>query len=43
MNASETVKWMLVRVEYPMLGLAIVLALLIQFASLFDGHSEHLR
>ncbi|WP_435156491.1 hypothetical protein [Haladaptatus sp. DFWS20] len=43
MNASETVKWTLVRVEYPMLGLAIVLVLLIRFTSLFDGHSEHLR
>jgi hypothetical protein len=43
MNASETVKWTLVRVEYPMLGLAIVLVLLIRFTSLFDGHSEQLR
>ncbi|WP_458210883.1 hypothetical protein [Haladaptatus sp. NG-SE-30] len=43
MNVSETVKWTLVRVEYPMLGLAIVLVLLIRLTSLFDGHSEHLR
>lgn len=43
MNASETVKWALVRVEYPVLGLAIVLVLLIRFTPLFDGHSEHLR
>ena len=42
MNTSETVKWTLVRIEYPTLGLAIVLALLIRFTSLFDGYSERL-
>jgi len=31
MNASETLKWTLVRVEYPTLGIAIAIALLIQF------------
>jgi hypothetical protein len=41
-NTSETLKWTLVRVEYPTLGLAIVLALLIRFTSLFDGSSERL-
>nr|WP_199268439.1 hypothetical protein [Halomarina oriensis] len=43
MNASETVKWALVGVEYPTLGLAIVLALVVRFTSLFDGHSVRLR
>jgi hypothetical protein len=42
MNSSETLKWTLVRIEYPTLGLAIVLALLIRFTSLFDGYSERL-
>jgi hypothetical protein len=42
MNSSETMKWTLVRIEYPTLGLAIVLALLIRFTSLFDGYSERL-
>jgi len=40
MNSSETLKWMVVGVEYPVLGIAIVLALLIRFTSLFDGRSE---
>jgi hypothetical protein len=40
MNTFETVKWMLVRIEYPTLGLAIVLALLIRFSSVFDTYSE---
>ncbi|MFC4357226.1 hypothetical protein ACFO0N_04595 [Halobium salinum] len=40
MNASETVKWALVSVEYPTLGIAIALALLVRFTSLFDGRSE---
>jgi hypothetical protein len=43
MNASETLKWTLVRVEYPTLGLAIVLALLVRFTPLFDGRSVSLR
>ena len=42
MNTSETMKWTLVRIEYPTLGLAIVLALLIRFTSFFDGYSERL-
>jgi hypothetical protein len=42
MNTSETMKWTLVRIEYPTLGLVIVLALLIRFTSLFDGYSERL-
>jgi hypothetical protein len=40
MNASEALKWMVVGVEYPTLGIAIVLALLTRFTSLFDGRSE---
>ena len=42
MNVSETLKWALVRVEYPMLGLAIVLALVVRFTALFDDHPVHL-
>jgi len=42
MNTAETVKWTLVNVEYPTLGLAIVLALLIRFTSLFERLSEQL-
>jgi len=42
MNISEMVKWTLVNVEYPTLGLAIVLALLVRFTSLFDRPSEQL-
>ena len=42
MNTSETMKWTLVRIEYPTLGLVIVLALLIRFTSLFDRYSERL-
>ena len=40
MNVSETLKWTVVRVEYPTLGLAIVLALLVRFTAVFDGDSE---
>ncbi|WP_435320332.1 hypothetical protein [Haloarchaeobius sp. TZWSO28] len=39
-NVSETLKWTLVRVEYPTLGIAIALALLKRFTSLLDGRSE---
>jgi len=41
MNRSEALKWMVVGVEYPMLGIAIALALLTRFTSLFDGRSEN--
>jgi len=41
MNSSEALKWMVVGVEYPMLGIAIALALLTRFTSLFDGRSEN--
>ncbi|WP_411964738.1 hypothetical protein [Haloferax sp. YSMS24] len=40
MNNSEALKWMVVSVEYPMLGTAIALALLTRFTPLFDGRSE---
>jgi len=43
MNASETLKWTIVRIEYPMLGLAVVLALVVRFTALFDDHSVRLR
>ena len=39
-NVSETVKWTLVSVEYPTLGLAIVLALLVRFNILFDSSAD---
>jgi hypothetical protein len=37
MNSSEALKWMVVSAEYPTLGIAILLALLTRFTSLFDG------
>lgn len=40
-NSSETLKWAIVGVEYPMLGIAIALALLTRLSSLFDGRSEN--
>jgi hypothetical protein len=40
MNTSESLKWMVVSIGYPTLGIAIVLALLTRFTSLFDGRSE---
>jgi hypothetical protein len=43
MNASETAKWAFVSVEYPTLGLAVVLALLVRFTSLFDDPRESPR
>mgnify|MGYP000639852082 CR=1 FL=1 len=43
MNNSETVKWALVNVEYPTLGLGIVLALLVRFTSLLDRFAERSR
>lgn len=43
MNTSQALKWMVVRVEYPMLGIAIALALLTRFTPLFDGPSESLQ
>jgi hypothetical protein len=43
MNVSETVKWTLVSVEYPMLGFAIVLALLARFTPLLKRFSEDLQ
>lgn len=39
MNGSQALKWMVVGVSYPMLGLAIALALLTRFTSLFDRRS----
>jgi hypothetical protein len=42
-NGSETLKWMVVGVEYPVLGIAVALALLTRFTSLFDGRSENHR
>ncbi|MFC6952421.1 hypothetical protein [Halorubellus litoreus] len=41
MNTSEALKWMVVSVEYPMLAVAIALALLTRFTSLFDSRSEN--
>ncbi|MFC7098927.1 hypothetical protein [Halobaculum marinum] len=39
MNTTETVKWTVVGVEYPTLGVAIVVALLAWYTSLFDRRS----
>ena len=43
MNTSETLKWALVSLEYPTLGVAIVLALLVRFTPLFDGYATSRR
>jgi hypothetical protein len=43
MNTSETLKWLVVSVEYPMLAVAIVVASLARFTTVFDGRSEHSR
>ena len=43
MNTAETVKWALVQVEYPTLGLAVVLALLVQFTSILDRFAERVE
>lgn len=40
-NRTEALKWMVVGVEYPMLGIAIALALLTRFTELFDGRTEN--
>ena len=37
MNTTQAAKWLVVAVEYPTLGLAIVLVLLVRFTSLFAG------
>jgi len=37
MNTTQSAKWLVVTIEYPTLGLAIVLVLLVRFTSLFDG------
>jgi hypothetical protein len=39
-NVSETLKWMLVSVEYPTLVIALALGLLKRFTSLLDDRSE---
>ncbi|WP_227133095.1 hypothetical protein [Halorubellus salinus] len=38
-NAAETLKWTVVSVEYPTLGIAIALALLTRYTALLDGRS----
>ena len=43
MNATQSAKWLAVSVEYPTLGLAIVLVLLVRFTSLFDGETSRNR
>lgn len=37
MNNSEALKWMVVGVEYPLLAIAVALALLTRFTSLFEA------
>jgi hypothetical protein len=41
MNTTESVKWTVVTVEYPTLGLSIGLALLVRFTPLFDAPVDH--
>ena len=36
MNTTQSAKWLVVTVEYPTLGLAIVLVFLVRYTSLFD-------
>lgn len=36
MNTTQSAKWLVVTVEYPTLGLAIAVVLLVRFTSLFD-------
>jgi hypothetical protein len=38
-NTAETVKWAVVSVEYPTLGIALVVALLVRYTSVFDGRT----
>lgn len=38
MNTSQSLKWLVVRVEYPTLGLAIALALLVRYTALFESN-----
>ncbi|MFC7137696.1 hypothetical protein ACFQRB_17000 [Halobaculum litoreum] len=40
MNGSESLKWLVVNVEYPTLGIAVVVALLVRFTSVFDGRAD---
>lgn len=42
MNTTQSAKWLVVAVEYPTLGLAIVLVLLAQFSPLFDGKTSRM-
>jgi|AntDeeMinimDraft_5_1070356.scaffolds.fasta_scaffold12850_1 hypothetical protein len=42
MNTTQSAKWLVVTVEYPTLGLAIVLVLLARFTSLFDGETPRM-
>lgn len=37
-NTTQELKWLVVAVEYPTLGLAIVLVLLVRFTSLFESN-----
>ncbi|MFC7071058.1 hypothetical protein [Halobaculum lipolyticum] len=40
MNATQSAKWLVVAVEYPTLGLGIVLVFLVRFTSLFDSKNN---
>ncbi|KAB1190627.1 hypothetical protein GJR96_16035 [Haloferax sp. MBLA0076] len=40
MNNSESLKWMVVSVEYPMLGISLAVALLTRFTSLSNGRAK---
>lgn len=43
MNTTQSAKWLAVTVEYPTLGLAIVLALLARFTSLVDAKTPQMQ
>lgn len=39
MNTTQSAKWLVVAVEYPTLGMAVVLVVLVRFTSLFDSNT----
>jgi len=42
MNTTQSAKWLVVTIEYPTLGLAIVLVVLVRYTSLFDGKTSQI-
>ncbi|CDK37931.1 hypothetical protein [Halorubrum sp. AJ67] len=42
MNTTQSAKWLVVTIEYPTLGLAIALVVLVRYTSLFDGKTSQI-